>query len=317
MNELIISDNVTSIADVKNNTKIPNNPALSYLLRLRSKKSQKTMRSCLTTVVNMFGEKEPLNFNWSSMNRDAVQVVLQRLMSEKKSPNSINLVLCAIKGVAEEARTSRIIDSDTYHDVKSIKRVRGFRVGRGRMLEQDEIKQIFQYVDFCSTAIAIRDAAMISLMIGCGLRRSEVADLEYSNIDFKSYSIKICGKGNKERENFMPEDTYNRLKVWVETVRGDHSGALFTRIRKNDDVTCDKITTNGIGFVIEQIIINLGMKSFTPHDFRRTYASLLLENGEDILTVKEALGHASVITTQKYDKRSTKRLKEAARKLQF
>ncbi|MEQ1965601.1 tyrosine-type recombinase/integrase [Xenorhabdus nematophila] len=317
MNELILRDTVTNRVDVKNETQTPNNPALSYLLRLRSKKSQKTMRSCLTTVSAMFGCSEPLHFDWSSLTRDRVQVILQRLLNENKAPNTINLILCAIKGVAEEARASRLMETDHYHDVKNIKRIRGSRVSRGRMLARSEVKKIFTFLDSQTTGAAIRDAALISLMFGCGLRRSEVADLDIDHIDVENNKINIHGKGNKERINYMPPETAKRMSLWVDTVRGDHRGPLFTRIRKNDDVTSNRITTNGIGFIIEQLVISLSLKLFTPHDLRRSYASMLLENGEDILTVKEALGHASVVTTQQYDKRSIKRLEDAAKNFSF
>ncbi|MBC8951062.1 integrase/recombinase XerC [Xenorhabdus sp. TS4] len=317
MGELILSDAVTSIVDVSNNTKNVNNPATSYLIRLRSKQSQKTMRSCLSTVVKLFRAADPFSFDWSILDRDSVQLVLQKLIIEKKTPNSINLVLSAIKGVAEEARASRIIDSDTYQDIRSIRRIRGNRIGRGRSLSSKEISMIYQYVDSINTATAIRDAAIISLMLGCGLRRAEVTLLEYRDINFDGYSVKIMGKGNKERTNFMPDDTYRRTKLWIDTVRGDHSGAVFTRIRKNDDVTCDRITTDGIRYIIDKLVKESGIDSFTPHDCRRTYATKLLENGEDLLTVREAMGHSSVATTQRYDKRGVTRLEAAARNLQY
>ena len=95
MGELILRDNVTDIVDVNNMTKNTNNPATSYLLRLRSKQSQKTMRSCLVSVVKLFRAMDPFTFDWSIIDRDAVQLVLQKLILEKKTPNSINLILSA------------------------------------------------------------------------------------------------------------------------------------------------------------------------------------------------------------------------------
>ncbi|MCD9134453.1 integrase, partial [Escherichia coli] len=142
MNKVTLGVTVIEHQLVKYENKNPNNPALSYLLRLRSKKSQKTMRSCLSTVVRIFGWDEPLTFNWSGLTRDMVQGVIQKLLHDNKTPNTINLILCAIKGVAEEARASRSIDADTYHDIKAVKRVRGVRVSRGKMLERSEIKRI-------------------------------------------------------------------------------------------------------------------------------------------------------------------------------
>ncbi|WP_338063742.1 tyrosine-type recombinase/integrase [Xenorhabdus hominickii] len=178
---------------------------------------------------------------------------------------------------------------------------------------------MFQHLDSFNSAISVRDAAMFVVMVGCGLRRSEVVDLKYEDIDFESSLIIIHGKGNKERENYMPDEIKERLLLWVNDVRGIHSGYLFNSILKNDDVTGNKLGTSSIRFIFERLLknLNINMKEFTPHDLRRTYASSLLENGEDIFTVKEALGHASVTTTQQYDKRSKKRLKEAAKRFLF
>ncbi|MCS6738178.1 integrase, partial [Proteus mirabilis] len=117
------------------------------------------------------------------MDRDSVQLVLQKLLLEKKTPNSINLVLSAIKGVAEEARASRIIDSDTYQDIRTVRRIRGNRIGRGRSLSSSEIIAIYQYLDSQNSAVSIRDAAIVSLMLGCGLRRAEVTLLDIDDIN--------------------------------------------------------------------------------------------------------------------------------------
>ncbi|MBP6082134.1 MAG: site-specific integrase [Providencia sp.] len=317
MGELVLRDTVTSVLDVNNITKNTSNPATSYLLRLRSKQSQKTMRSCLSSVVKMFRGEDPFTFDWSIMDRDSVQLVLQKLILEKKTPNSINLILSAIKGVTEEARASRIIDSDTYQDIRSIRRIRGNRVGRGRSLSSSEITAIYQHLDCLNSAVSIRDAAIVSIMLGCGLRRAEVTLLDIKDINFDNNAVNIMGKGNKERTNFMPNDTLRRTRLWIETVRGDHAGAVFTRIRKNDDVTCDRITTDGLRYLIDKLVKESELESFTPHDCRRTYATKLLDLGEDLLTVREAMGHSSVATTQRYDKRGVTRLEAAARNLQY
>ncbi|WP_193756856.1 site-specific integrase [Xenorhabdus sp. KJ12.1] len=246
-----------------------------------------------------------------------VQIIIQGLLKQNKAPRTINLMLCAVKGIAEEARSSRLIDSETYQDIKSVKRVSGSRVSKGRMLELHETQAIFQYLERIDSVMSIRDAAMFAVMLGCGLRRAEIAGLKYEDMDFGSSQILIRGKGNKERKNYMSDETKEQVLKWVNQVRGDHAGYLFNRIRRHGDVTGDRLTADAIGFIVNRVLNALNIKKFTPHDLRRTYASALLDNGEDMFTVKDALGHASVTTTQQYDKRGTKRLKEAAKKLTF
>ncbi|WP_339373551.1 tyrosine-type recombinase/integrase [Xenorhabdus sp. KJ12.1] len=317
MSNVIISDSVTNSFNITAYAKHQINPAVSYLLRLRSTKSQKTMRSCINCIVAIFGPGDFLSFDWTRLDKTMVQIIIQGLLKQNKAPRTINLMLCAVKGIAEEARSSRLIDSETYQDIKSVKRVSGSRVSKGRMLELHETQAIFQYLERIDSVMSIRDAAMFAVMLGCGLRRAEIAGLKYEDMDFGSSQILIRGKGNKERKNYMSDETKEQVLKWVNQVRGDHAGYLFNRIRRHGDVTGDRLTADAIGFIVNRVLNALNIKKFTPHDLRRTYASALLDNGEDMFTVKDALGHASVTTTQQYDKRGTKRLKEAAKKLTF
>lgn len=130
-------------------------------------------------------------------------------------------------------------------------------------------------------------------------------------------ALRVLGKGNKERIAYVPDGAWQRLMRWVEEVRGEQPGPLFQRIRRFDDVTADRMTDQAIYHILETRRIEAGLEKFAPHDLRRTFASAMLDNGEDIITVKDAMGHASVTTTQKYDRRGDERLKQASRRLEF
>ena len=94
-------------------------------------------------------------------------------------------------------------------------------------------------------------------------------------------------------------------------------GPLFTRIRAGDDVTSQRLTPQAVYHILGQRRAESGIGECAPHDLRRTFASMMLDNGEDLITVRDAMGHASVTTTQKYDRRGDERLRKAADKLRF
>jgi len=127
----------------------------------------------------------------------------------------------------------------------------------------------------------------------------------------------VRGKGNKERLAFMPENVWQRIHSWTDTIRGEQEGPLFTRIRAGDDVTSQRMTPQAVYHILGQRRNESGIDGCAPHDLRRTFASMMLDNGEDLITVRDAMGHASVTTTQKYDRRGDERLRKAADKLKF
>ncbi|MCV5688813.1 site-specific integrase, partial [Escherichia coli] len=89
----------------------------------------------------------------------------------------------------------------------------------------------------------------------------------------------------------------------------------FPRIRRFDDVTGERMSDQAIYHILETRRVEAGLEMFAPHDLRRTFASSMLDNGEDIVTVKDAMGHSSIATTQKYDRRGDERLKRASQRL--
>lgn len=107
------------------------------------------------------------------------------------------------------------------------------------------------------------------------------------------------------------------LKLTYINARGKAEGPLFLRIRRFGTATDERLTDQAIYHILETRRIEAGIDPFTPHDLRHSVASMILDNGEDIITVKDAMGHASVLTSQRYDRRSDSRLRKAADGLDF
>jgi site-specific recombinase XerD len=239
------------------------------------------------------------------------------LSDSDRAPATINTYLAALKGVALEAWTMKQIDTDSFQHIKQVRSVRGSRLPKGRALENHEVRALFSTCERDRSSKGLRDAAILGVLLGCGLRRSEVVALDTESVITRDRALRVLGKGNKERIAYAPDGAWQRLMRWVEEVRGEQLGPLFQRIRRFDDVTADRMTDQAIYHILETRRIEAGLEKFAPHDLRRTFASAMLDNGEDIITVKDAMGHASVTTTQKYDRRGDERLKQASRRLEF
>ncbi|NHB98693.1 integrase [Photorhabdus stackebrandtii] len=307
MSELTISSTALN--------QIQDNPAVAYLISLGSKRSRQTMGSFLNIIARMIGYQNLRECAWNALRRHHVQAVLEMLRDAGKAPATINTYLSALKGVALEAWTMKQLDTDSFQHIKQVRSVKGSRLPKGRALDKQEIRTLLFTCENDHSSKGLRDAAIIGVLLGCGLRRSEVVALSYEDIIHREQALKVLGKGNKERVAYMPAGTFERLMKWVEEVRGDYPGSLFPRIRRHNYVTDSRMSDQAIYHILCTRRVEAGLDKCAPHDLRRTFASALLDNGEDLITVKDAMGHASVATTQKYDRRWDERLRKASQKL--
>ena len=288
------------------------NPAVMYLLSLEAETSKTTMDSFLNIVARMLGYNTLYDCDWPSMRRHHVQMIIEMLKNSKRAPSTINTYLSALKSVAYEAWCLKQIDGDTLERIKAVKTVKGTRLQKGRALLTDEIKALIQCCNEDCSAIGVRDKTILTVLIGCGLRRSEVVGLDMSSIIAQEKAFKVLGKGNKERISYMPPAVWENIQTWIGRYRGDGSGPLFPRIRKNEDVTSERVTSQAVHYLLEKRQIQAGIKKCAPHDLRRTYATIMIEDGVDIMTIKDSMGHASVNTTERYLRHGNDKMKKAA-----
>lgn len=294
------------------------NIAISYLANY-SEGSRVSMRSVLNIVARLFGYENYIECDWSKMRRHHVLAVTEHLHKEGKSPATINTHLAVLKGISKEAWAENLMSLDEYQRINTIKRARGERLGTGRQLTKKEIKELFKACkakteDYGENAKAARDSAILAVLLGCGLRRSEAADLTLADYDEDEKTLRILGKGNKERLSYLPNDTNIFIKRWLH-YRGNDKGALFLRMWRGGRISENGISSQAILHILETLQKKANIKPFKPHDARRTFASMMLANDEDILTVRDSMGHSSVATTELYDMRDAERLREASQRL--
>lgn len=293
-----------------------NNPALAYITRLGSPGSKRTMLSTLRIIAEMLGFDAIADCPWHELKRPHVQQIISNLSEKGLSPATLNIYLSAIKGVCEEAWMLSLMSADDYQKIYKIKSARGSRIASGRALEREEVTALIDSCGRNKTNAGIRDTAIIMLLFGCGLRKDELINLKAEDINWKESCFTVIGKGNKQAKCFMPEQATEALRNWL-VIRGYESGFVFYRILKNDSIQNHPLTGQGITYILKKHGSKATIDDFAPHDTRRTFATRMFESGADALVVMAAMRHSNLATTQRYDFRGEKTLKDASQNVKF
>ncbi|MGZ5188207.1 MAG: tyrosine recombinase, partial [Kaistella sp.] len=167
-------------------------------------------------------------------------------------------------------------------------------------LSFDDVNRIIKVINI-NTDLGRRNHCMIEVLYGCGLRVSELIDLKISNINFKESYLKVEGKGDKSR--FVPLAAYTSklIKEYIKEIRSKY------KINKKCE---DILFLNSRGSSMSRVIVFIIIKELTekaginkkisPHTFRHSFATHLLQNGADLRYIQEMLGHSSITTTEIY-----------------
>lgn len=270
----------------------------------------------LARVARLFATP-PSVFRWEELRFSHVEMIRARLQGEGFAPATINVTLCALRGVARRAWQLGLTSVEDYQRLRDVRGVRGTHVGRGRALAPEEIAALLAACAVDETAAGERDAALIALLAGAGLRRSEAAAADITDYAPAARALKVHGKGERERYVYFAEGGASRLlDAWLAR-RGTSAGALLCPVTKAGDILLRRMSAHGIYFAIQKRAREAGVARFAPHDLRRTFASRLLERTADIASVQALLGHASIETTVLYDRRGETAKRLAASLLDF
>jgi len=179
------------------------------------------------------------------------------------------------------------------------------------ILTVTEIVQIIESVDL-SQKEGERNKAILETLYGCGLRVSELINLKISDLHLKDDIILVTGKGNKQRLIPVGEPTKKQINIYLNQVRP------FSTISKHDNDTLflnrrgAKLTRQMIFYIVKNQVEVAGIrKNISPHSFRHSFATHLVQNGADLRAVQELLGHVSIITTEIYTHLNTEDLRKA------
>lgn len=226
-------------------------------------------------------------------------------------PATANRVLCALRGVLRAAWRLGLMSEEDHARACDVASVTGATLPAGRALGAGEISALMAACENDATSAGTRDAALIALAYSCGLRRAELAGLDLADYDPESGAVKVTGKRNKERLVYLVNGARRAMDDW-RSARGDWSGPLFVAINKGGALDHGRMTPQAVYNLLAKRGKAAGVKDFSPHDLRRSFISDLLDAGADIATVARMAGHASVVTTQRYDRRPEEAKQKAA-----
>ena len=173
-------------------------------------------------------------------------------------------------------------------------------------LSVEEIDRIIGSIDY-STAKGLRDRAILEVLYSCGLRVSELCDLKLGDLFFGEGYIRVTGKGDKQRLVPISGIARDRIQLYLEVRHTDRRSedSLFLNNRGS------KLTRVMIFTIIKQAAMLAGIdKKISPHTFRHSFATHLLEGGADIRQVQELLGHENILTTEIYTHLDTTHLRQ-------
>ena len=216
-----------------------------------------------------------------------------------------------MRAVMQSAFMLRLLSGDDLARLNSVKMSPGSRLPAGRYVPNGEILALVQHCEQDSSPAGIRDIALIGLLCVCGLRRDEISRLTVDHYDRQDNSLKFIGKRNKEREAFPDAGTQAALLDWLR-IRGDWDGPLFCPVLKSGRILFRGISDQAVYNMIEKRWRAANIQRCSPHDFRRSFVTNLLDANTDLLLTQELAGHASPLTTKRYDRRQAEAARRAA-----
>jgi integrase len=247
-----------------------------------------------------------------------VEAWLGRYSASGHSKSGLGQARAAIVFMARMLVLAKQASSNLWHDLQLVSlpdnaatAAYGESAGashQGRWLSPDEVRALIKTVrGHGNTVRAHRDVSLIWLMVTLGLRRDEVAGLNWDNLTRRggNWVMRIRGKRNKWRAVDVPKETIVALQPWAELLsNGEKSlppGLLLRRVRKDGKISTEGITGNAIWRIVTDAWLSTGMAGgLAPHDLRRTAAAIALEAGATDREIQQMLGHSSIETTHRY-----------------
>jgi integrase len=268
----------------------------SVLNSLASLQSRRSYQHAMEEFIDWYCSEPRLALNRGVVLRYRMQLEVQQL-----APATINVRLAAVRRLVYEAADTGLLSAELVAGICRVKGIPQLGCRVGNWLTAAEGEKLLSGFDLLNLR-GKRDAAIISLLLGCGLRRSEVVGLRVDAIQRREDHwaiVDLVGKGGRVRTVPIPAWVKTAVDRWAESVPVV-SGKLFRSIRKNGTVWGNGITQNVVWYVVKACAGRAEIKALAPHDLRRTCARLCHAAGGELEQIQFLLGHASIQTTERY-----------------
>lgn len=277
---------------------------LDYL-KYQKNYSDYTILSYKEDIDEFFSYLSREGLEYKSIEYGDLRFYLMYLKDEKSDDNSsINRKLSSLRGFYKYLANEGIVSTNVFSLVNGPKKSKKLP----RYFEYNELEELFNVCDN-NTPLGQRDLLLLEMLYATGVRVGELVNIKVKDIDRGRRNIIVLGKGNKERFVTYGDYCSDSLDQYLD------DGYLRLNIEKSDYLFLNKnggnLTERGVRYILDELIKKTSVnKKISPHMIRHSFATHLLNEGCDLLTVQKLLGHESIKATQIYTHVTTDRLKE-------
>ena len=234
-----------------------------------------------------------LNNNIINITEEDIKKYLNYLYDKSYNKNTISRKLSGVRSFYNYLYNHDIIKTNYFTDIHNPKKIRSLP----HYLKTSEIDKVLDNTNEV-TLYGERNKLIVELLYVTGLRVSELVNIKLKDIDKYNKSIKIVGKGNKERIVYYEDNCSKLLNKYLNKTRKelDKNNSEYLLLNKFGN----KLSTRMIRNILNNLTIGTSIEQIYPHMIRHTFATTMLNNGADLMTVKELLGHESINTTSIY-----------------
>jgi len=268
----------------------------AVLASLRSPESQRSYRHAIDEFVLWYCSEPRLSFNKTVVTRYRIHLEDRQL-----APGTVNVRLAAVRRLAYEAADTGLLSPELAAGIRRVKGSKKLGIRLGNWLTVNEARSLWQIPD-TRTLKGKRDRAMLAVLLGFGLRRSELTDLTLDHLQRREEHwaiVDLVGKGGHIRTVPVPDWVKRAIDDWLRASRVTE-GRVFRRVCRTGMAWVTEMTEKVVWHVVKQYAGQLGISKLAPHDLRRSCARLCHSAGGELEQIQFLLGHVSVQTTEKY-----------------
>jgi site-specific recombinase XerD len=268
----------------------------AVLNSLASPESRRSYEFAIQNFVHWYCSEPRL-----ALNRIVVTRYRMQLEQLHLAPSTINQRLAAVRRLAYEASDAGLLSPELAAGIKRVRGVKQLGVRIGNWLTAEQGRTLVDAPSI-QTLRGKRDRAILGMLLGCGLRRSELVHLKLEEVQQREGHwaiVDLIGKGGHVRTVPVPDWVKKRIDEWTQA-SGTASGCLFRSINKTGNVWGNGVTEKVVWYVVRNFAKSIGIERIAPHDLRRSCARLCHVAGGELEQIQFLLGHVSVQTTERY-----------------
>lgn len=261
--------------------------------------SDYTIKNYCLHITKFFEYLDSNKISYNNLTKDDIIDYLKYLDSQKYANRTISIILSSLRSFYDFLMESKVIETNIFNLVSNPKLEKKLP----NFLSYEQIRAILDSIPN-DDILNIRNKLIIELLYATGIRVSELVNLKVSDIIFSERKIRIFGKGKKERIVYYGDYASIAIDNYLNTRNSNNEYLILNK-------DGNKISVRGIEKIIDKMAITASVNcNVTPHTFRHTFATHLLNEGADIKSVQELLGHSSLNTTEVYTHITSDYLKE-------